>query len=459
MNANIEPRRRLSPGADARGAGSLPGTAHPASPAATWFAFTLFLFANAILYVRPTEYLGDVLGQRVFLVLMGLCLLVGFPAILTRFSLPGANTDPLLWLPMLLWGIIVVSNLGVGRPLQALDGLLEFGKVMAYYLLLLGLTTTTGRLKQLLWWLPWFAFVITLIAVLQYHEVIKLDLFKQLQDNDIKRLRATGIFRDPNDLGVLLVVAVICSLYFLFRDGLFQAPLWLGLIGLFLYAIYLTHSRGTLLGLGIALFILIRARIGTIPALMLGSMLLPGLLLLSGRGVDVSDRDDTAMSRIGLWSDAMVEFTASPLFGTGFGNLVENMGMMAHNSYMHAFAELGFPGGCVFLGMFIWALWTMLTLTANHRRIIDPHLADLHPTMTALLAGFMVCIFSLSLCYVHPTFTVLGLIGAYLHLTATRPARPRTVMNDRFFLWLGLLGALFLVFMKVFIPFMRVLGG
>jgi len=432
---------------------------NPASPEATWLAFGLFLVANAVLFVRPTEFVEDVLGAQLFQVMMAACLLVGFPAVFALFG-PGAlRSKPLLLLPLLLLPLVFLSDFGKGRFDEAFESLGEMLKVLAYYLLLLGLVTTPGRIKQFLFWMPWFTFIIVLVAVLQYHEVIKLELFKQLQDNDVKRLQATGIFKDPNDLGALVTFAMLCCLYLLFRGHWAFAPVWLGLLGLFFYAVYLTHSRGSLLALGTGLFFLLRARIGTFPSLALAAMLLPGMLLLSGREIAVGERHDTTTTRVGLWSDALVEFTRSPAIGVGFDDLRkgENMGMVAHNSYLHAFAELGFVGGCVFLGLFVWALWRLLALTLGGRRIVDPRLADLHPTMLALLAAYMVSIFSLSLCYVFPTFTVLGLAAAYLHMTATDPPLPRPVLNDRFFLWLALCGVVFLVGVKALIPAFRLL--
>lgn len=427
--------------------------------AGSYLVYCLFIVANAFLYTRPTEYMEGFVGVQLFLVLMVLCILLGFPLVLGVFARQALTARPMLTLALLMWPLVVLSDLGKGRPEEAITGFLDFARIIPYYLLLLAVVTTPERLRYFLGWICIFSGIIAGIAILQYHEILNLTLFAQLQDNQVKRLQATGLFQDPNDLGALLVFTTVGALFFLRRGSLITGPFWVGMIGVYLYAIYLTHSRGTLLALGAALFFLLRARIGTFSALMLGVLMLPGLFLFSGRKLDLSSQHNTAMTRIGHWSDAMVEFTRSPIFGTGYKNLHEYIDLVAHNSYLHAFAELGFVGGCVFLGLFLWPLWRLLTLDAKPRVIVDPELAALHPTMLAALAGYMVSIFSLSLCYVHPTYTILGLMAAYLHMTTTQPAMPPARLSDRFFLGLAVLGVLFLAFMKVFIPVMRVVGG
>jgi O-antigen ligase len=423
----------------------------PASPAATGLGFWLFVIVNFMLYVRPTEYLDDVVGQRIFLVLIVACLLVSFPAVLVQFELRRGN-NPILALALLLWPFVVVSNLVQSPPrtFEAVDGFMEYGKILVYFLLLLGLVTTTARLRSLLFWLPWFTAIITVIAILQYHGVIQLELFKQLQESNVLRLRATGLFRDPNDLGVLLAVAVVCCLHFVVHPRIgARSVVWVALVGLFLYALYLTHSRGAMLALGAGLFILVRARLGTFAAVVLFALTLPSLVAFSGREVDLGTQHDTATTRMELWNDALVAFNNSPGLGVGQDNLKDVIYQVAHNSYLHAFAELGFFGGCIFLGLFVWPLWTLIALPAGKRVIVNPELRALHPTVTGVLAAYMAGMGSLSLCYLMPTFMMVGLAAVYLRMATTRPAYPPTRLGLYFFAWLALLGVLFWCAMKV----------
>jgi O-antigen ligase len=432
------------------------GPAGPASPANTGLGFGLFVFANMLLFVRPMEYLGDIVGQRFFLIAILACLLTSFPAVLVLFNPRTLGTRPVLVLVLLLWPVIVLSSLVHGQIDTAAEVFVDFGKTLLYFFLLVGLVTTPGRLRSMLFWLPLFMGCVATIAVLQAHGLIQLEQFKALEETAATaRLHATGLFGDPNDLGVALVVAIVCCVYFIYspRVGL-HSLFWLALLGLFLYTLQLTRSRGAMLALGGALFILLRARIGTFLASLLGILSLPGLLLLTGREVDVHAREDTAASRFSLWSDAMDAFTESRGLGVGYEQLDKQIGLVAHNAYLHAFSELGFIGGCIFLGVVVWAVWALLAMESKKRVILNPDLRALHPIMTAALVGYAVGMGSLSLCYRLPTYTVFGLTAAYLHMTATSPPMPRPRLNDRFYLWLALLGVIFLGLMKVALRFL-----
>jgi O-antigen ligase len=432
------------------------GPTGPASPANTGLGFGLFVFANLLLYVRPMEYLGDIVGQRFYLVAILACLLASFPAVLVLFDPRTFGSRPVLVLVLLMWPVMVLSNVAHGQFETAAEGFVDFGKTLLYFFLLVGLVTTPGRLRSMLFWFPLFLACVAVIAVMQAHGLVQIEQFKLLEESGT-RLRATGLLGDPNDLGVVLVVAMVCCVYFIYypRVGL-HSIFWLALLGLFLYTLQLTRSRGAMLALGGALFILLRARIGTFMATLLGILSLPGLLLLTGREVDIQAKESTAASRFGLWSDALEKFTDSRGLGIGYNQLQlpENLGFVAHNSYLHAFSELGFIGGCIFLGIVAWAIWALLALESKKRVILNPELRALHPIMTAALVGYAVGMGSLTLCYVLPTFTVFGLTAAYLHMTATSPPMPRPRLNDRFCLWLALLGVIFLGVLKVALRFL-----
>ena len=108
-------------------------------------------------------------------------------------------------------------------PEEAFEVLFQYAKIVVYYLLLVGLVTTPGRLRGLIYLITGFILVITLLAILQYHEVIDLPALAPVVDHDtdealrstteFTRLRGPGIFNDPNDLGQLLAVAMIVCLH------------------------------------------------------------------------------------------------------------------------------------------------------------------------------------------------------------------------------------------------------
>ena len=64
----------------------------------------------------------------------------------------------------------------------------------------------------------------------------------------------------------------------------------------------------------------------------------------------ISADEGTGQARIQLWSDGLMFFQQSPLFGIGMENYRQFSRHVAHNSFIHCFAELGLLGGTLFLG-------------------------------------------------------------------------------------------------------------
>ena len=71
------------------------------------------------------------------------------------------------------------------------------------------------------------------------------------------------------------------------------------------------------------------------------------------------------------------------------------------------------------MGGFLYALNAMDALKRGRRTILDPELARLHPYAMASVAGYMTGMFSLTLTYLVPTYTMLGIAVVFLRLTPT----------------------------------------
>src|SRR5262245_26720922 len=175
---------------------------------------------------------------------------------------------------------------------------------------------------------------------------------------EVLRLCGTGLFNDPNDLGLVLVSCVPLCFYWLTdrRGGIFKV-VWIAMIGLFAYALMLTHSRGSFLALLAGLATLFYARFGKRITLILCMIALPALLaLFAGRMTNITTDEGSGKTRIQLWSDGLILFQESPLFGIGMEEYRNRATHVAHNSFLHCFAELGIVGGTLFLGAFYLAV-------------------------------------------------------------------------------------------------------
>src|SRR5262249_7782952 len=155
-----------------------------------------------------------------------------------------------------------------------------------------------------------------------------------------------GIFSDPNDFTLALSLSVLVSLYAIGSLRGLTRLLWLAPLLVSVYAIVLTKSRGGLLGVAAGVIVLLTTRYGwrkSLPPVLVAPA---GLLLVGGAQTrfNISDPDDTGLGRLQLWSKGLVLFWESPLFGIGEGRYVVEEGFVAHNSFIHAYAELGFFG-------------------------------------------------------------------------------------------------------------------
>jgi O-antigen ligase len=245
------------------------------------------------------------------------------------------------------------------------------------------------------------------------------------------------LFGDPNDVCSLFVVGIVLTLAQLadLKKGGVRW-LWLIPLGLFFLALSLTRSRGGFLGLlgGLAVFCL--ARFGWRRALALAAVGLPVIFLaVAGRTTDLSTASGTGQQRIQLWADGLLFFRGSPLFGIGTGQFSKHYGddgLIAHNSYIQAFAEMGFLGGALFVGAFYLAVSLLARKTDPGDDPEREELERVRPYLLGAVAGYAVCLFSLSLNYLATTYLVLGMVTAHLRLTAPVELAPEAQPIPRF---------------------------
>jgi hypothetical protein len=433
--------------------------------------FGLFVLANAMLFIRPSELLPELGDFELYRYVIVACLFVSLPVVVQQVFARVAGVPPVAGCVIGLFPAVILSHVSHGNGEEALEQGIEFFKVLIYFLLLIGLITTTTRLRQLLYWLGLFCAVLTVVAVLRYHTDLSKPepppppppptadanadakqkkahgtaVIEKVRDPktdelvDVPRMCGTGIFNDPNDLALVLITAIPLCLYWL-TDPQRKAlrPVWIGLILLFGYALMLTHSRGGLLALMAGLAVLLHMRYGGAKTVMLGMLLLPALLaVFAGRMTSISASEGTGQSRIQLWSDGLVFFQQAPLFGIGMDGYRLVATHVAHNSYIHCYAELGILGGTLFVGAFYFAVHGLYRLRvqpaavptsteaynnptpAEERPVADPELERLHPYLMAMIVAYAVGIAFLSRSYIVPTYLLLGLAVVYLRLRSS----------------------------------------
>ena len=393
--------------------------------------FYLFLLLNGVLFLRPEELVPSIAGLQIYYWVICINLIVCAPAILNQLSMKELVKNPVTICVLGVLLTIMTSHLARFDLWNARMGAFDFLKVVLYFLLLMAVVNSKQRLLWFLTAVVVFTLAINTLAVLQYHGKIHIEALTVLMENDIDentgerlaipRMRATGIFNDPNDLSMIIVAGVMLCSAGLFAPKLGSARFAIiAPIGFLLYALTLTQSRGGFLALlagGGTIFYL---RFGWKNALLAGAVTVPVLLAIGSRQTDLAGAmaGGTGDARAELWSESLQLFKQSPIFGIGYNGYGEVPMQVAHNSYVHATTELGFFGGVFFLGVFAISAFTLWRLSRQQKQITDPTLRQLMPFICALLVAYCVSMFSLSRCYVLPTYLVAGVAASFVRLAA-----------------------------------------
>jgi O-antigen ligase len=127
--------------------------------------------------------------------------------------------------------------------------------------------------------------------------------------------------------------------------------------------------------------------------------------------------EGTGQSRIQIWSDSLSIWRQYPVFGLGEGLIVDEIGMVSHNSFIQCYAELGIFGGTAFTACFLAA---GLNLWARRHERDDQRLrgreaeefrevAHLRGFVFAALVAAGAGMLTISRQFVAPTYLILGL--------------------------------------------------
>lgn len=161
----------------------------------------------------------------------------------------------------------------------------------------------------------------------------------------------------------------------------------------------------------------------------------------------------TGSNRVELWSAGIDMLRGSPLFGVGHGHYQDDAGQVAHNSFVHAFAELGFIGGAFFLGIFAIEALQLWSLRKQRHEIVNPSLAYFLPFVIAIGAGYCGSMMSLSQSFNLPTYMIAGVTACYLRLTRPGTSVPPVTFNQSLVVRLLLCSTGFLGLVYLYIKF------
>ena len=369
--------------------------------------YACLLLYVTLIYVRPAEIVPE------WATIPFVDILTGVSAVIGIFSL-AAKPRKILNLPhdkllLAFWAIIAISSVKVWLTGVYYAFLAFMPPVFVYFLIRAGVQSQ-AHLKGLTYLLIALNVFLAVNGVVQYHTGIGLGNVGMVLD----RIYGLGIFNDPNDLGMSFIMAIPFVLLVIGLRSTWLIFRIVGMValGVILLAVYYTNSRGAIVGLAATMVVYSFLKFSKPKALVVAVVLM-GVISVAApsRGSEITFEESSAQVRIQSWAEGWFMLKAHPLTGVGYDQYTEYHYMVAHNSFVHTFAELGLIGAFIFVGMFYWFFKGL--------SLIPDSLKDFLPWRRALLAsavGILTCGWFLSRQYVPIFYVMLGLGASAVNL-------------------------------------------
>ncbi len=243
------------------------------------------------------------------------------------------------------------------------------------------------------------------------------------------RARWHGIFANPNELGYALVVLVpLAATLAVGRRFVWRLALW-GVIGIYMLAVYLTLSRGSLIGLVVVLGLVgLRQRSQAMRIAMfagiVASLLFVAFWWSRGEGFRNIAQDTNVQQRFATYKAGFAMFLDRPWFGVGVGcssiawplyapeGAWSNHWLHIHNTFIQVLSEtgvLGFIPFAIFLTFGIYHAHKLWRLQGRPELGPVPQYAG---ALEVSMVGFMVCGMSGGFALSWFPYILVGLICA-----------------------------------------------
>jgi putative inorganic carbon (HCO3(-)) transporter len=395
-------------------------------------AFFLDLAFVALAYLRPVEAFAPELGVYRPMVILGVVAL--YATVIHALGADRTAVRNLHCVLMLaLLACIAMSKIANGWAGGAAVALSDFSTSALLFLTTVLNVTSLPRLRVTLATIVLSMLIVSGGGIAAYHYGFMADLLVLRQqigeEGDgqpadaldvpahdtsgqfLWRVRYLGFLNDPNDFAQVIVVALPMLGIWYRQRRFFSNIVLLGVPGsVFLYTIFLTHSRGAVLGLASLLFFGTRKILGVVKTGILVGVLLGAVVVTNvagGRGF--SAQEESAGDRILAWSEGLTMLRHQPLFGVGYNSFTDHHDRTAHNSFVLGFAELGLIGYFTWLALVVTAFRDVnqvANLPEEGAEVVSrPYAAMLRSS----LLGFLTCAFFLSRTYAPPLFLLLAL--------------------------------------------------
>ncbi len=374
--------------------------------------FLLMLYSSIAVMYKPLEAFRPVL------------LIAGAAIGMLVIELPQTrHTFKLAWPEGAMLAAVLaaafVSSFDALWPGYAFNKTADLAKMVLIYVLIENTIKSRNRLRLVLW-------TMVIGGLFPALGTIRARFIGDLVEGN--RARWIGVFANPNEDAYSLVILVPLAVALMIQGRWIVRIVLGGTISAYLLAIFLTYSRGGLLGL-FAVIALIGWKQKSIA---IRSVMVAGLVasvFLAGlyRKQDFKDiRSDTTYNqRIATIKAGINMFYANPLLGVGPGCSVVGyalyvpadshcgcqLQLVIHNTPVQALSELGLFGFIpfvVFIGMAL----------VHARQLQKGPLSSYSAALEVALWGFVICGMSGGFSYSWWPYILAGLVAAARHVNS-----------------------------------------
>ncbi len=375
------------------------------------------------IYFRPQEFIPGLVRIPLMLIIESITLVFMLIQMAGRKRYGMLFKVPQDFLMLWFFAAIGISNLANFYVAGITESLNNFASTLILYFLIVHLVNSTKRLKITMYIILTLTIILAVQGIVQHFTGVGLGGQTMTPSG---RIRSLGIFSDPNDLGVamLIMIPFIFLSYIEKNKALAAAG-----IGLFAYALFLTLSRGSMLSLGVIMILLLTKRYGKVVGIVSGTVIIAVMYVFGpGRLAQLSVEDDSAFGRVEAWSTGLTLFVRHPIFGVGAQRFTDYHYLTAHNSFVLCASELGL------FGVFPWLMLILLSMRNNFfiaKQSAEASYGELSRYASSLFYGliaFAFASFFLSRTYNELLYILVGLSVAVSNIFLSKS-------TDNYRLW------------------------
>lgn len=385
-------------------------------------AFFCLLLYIITVYMRPAEWIPMFYGMQ----LMDILSIAAFLFWLLDFMIKKKFDSLKAPQNMLILGLFLaflLSHVAHTYFAGLTATFTEFSKVVILYFLFVLIIDSERKLKIGVGLIIFLTLLLAIQGIQQFNtghgwagQPLVIDY-----PSGMGRITWISIFEDPNDLGLTFVIVVALLLGFLFGKTNIFSKLFITIpiLGVLLYGIYLTNSRGALLALMAMGFFYFFKRIRWKWLGIIIGVLFILLVFKFGpsRTALLSTDEESAYNRVDAWYYGITLTKANPVFGVGYRMFEEDFPMTAHNTFVLAMAEAGLVGLFFFVGLFYSSFKGLSMIQKS-----NSHLKNYAYGLQASLIGFAGAAFFLSRLYIILPYMLFALTACLFNVVRLKDA-------------------------------------